>query len=109
MASKSSERVQLMKEGFISKREEGLTIAEIAEYFQLSVWTVYKNLQSIADENGVTRESLLYVVHRPHGPIGGNSRKVERVNPEELKGDFEVLKSATKRIVDKIDLVLQED
>ena len=109
MAKRTSERVQVMKEGFLEKREAGWTIVKIAEFFQLSTGSVYNSLQEIADANGVTRDSLLYVVHKPHGPISGSSRILERVDPEALKGDFETLKETTKTIIDKIDLVLQEE
>ena len=46
-------------ENFIRLHNEGYSIKEIAEISKVSVTTIYKNLDKIAEEAGVTRESLL--------------------------------------------------
>ena len=43
----------------MKERREGKTIAQIAKEYEMNVSTVYSSLQIIADENNVSRESLL--------------------------------------------------
>ena len=57
--AKTSTRVLEMQRNFIRLRNEGKSIAEIANAFNLSTCTVYLRLQEIADENGVSRKDLL--------------------------------------------------
>ena len=45
---------------------EGMGIQEIAEKFGTTSTTVYRYLEEIARENGMTREELLERVHSPH-------------------------------------------
>jgi len=54
-----SERAVQMKKHFIELHNEGLTIPQIAATFELDKSTVYRLLDDIAEENGVSRESLL--------------------------------------------------
>ena len=56
---KEDAQVRLMRENFMKMREQGMTITEIAQKCDVSRMTVYKKLQRIASENGVSRESLL--------------------------------------------------
>ena len=60
-----SERTLKMKQNFIELHAQGLSIEEIATRFDLTSATVYRCLDKIAAEAGVTRASLL---QRPHGP-----------------------------------------
>ena len=64
--AKESQRMKDMKKNFMSLHEQGKSIAEIAKIYSLSQFSVYTNLQKIADANNVPRESLLAVVHSPH-------------------------------------------
>ena len=55
-----SERVRkLVNGGFMEYHNNGHTIQEIADTFNLSCRTVYMHLQDIALKEGVSRESLL--------------------------------------------------
>lgn len=48
-----------MREAYMELRNSGMSNPEIAEKFGIDISSLYKALQKIADENGVTRESLL--------------------------------------------------
>ena len=54
-----SERVVRMKQNFMRLHNEGKTIKEIAEIYNLHYTTVYDYLQEIADANNMTRTDLL--------------------------------------------------
>lgn len=65
---KENERTLRLRKQFMSLWKKGWTIKQIAEHedIQLNVCTVYANLQRIADDNGVTRDSLLRQPHSAH-------------------------------------------
>lgn len=63
---RENERTLKMKQEFVSRRDEGQSINQIADRFGLSPSTVYKKIDQIAQDSGRTRESLLERVHRPH-------------------------------------------
>lgn len=99
----TSERVLAMKKGFMKQHEKGETISEIAEHFNVSIWSIYDHLQEIADENGVTRESLLQRVHKPHEISKINkAREREKINPEEL---LTKLNESHKNLVEAIETI----
>lgn len=75
MAKEICERTRQMLDQFMSLHNEGLTIPQIAEHFGISADTVYRNLQDIADANGVSRESLL---EQPKTPSLTTRLKKER-------------------------------
>jgi len=104
-----SERTKMMKANFMNDREIYSSMVEIAEKYQLSVFTVYDNLQDIADENGVSRDSLLFVVHKEH-EVGNKKiqRKGKEINPEELKKDFEILEETVQSLREKIHTILNQ-
>ena len=107
--SQTSERVKLMKQGFLEYRNAGKSFAEIAEIFGVSVWAIYDSLQEIADYYNIPRESLLYRVHKPHvmGPTSQRSKSVNKLlTPEELKKNFSDLLSITDYIISNIDIKL---
>ena len=79
-----NERSLKMMENFMSHHEAGLTIKEIAELYDLNVGTVYAHLGEIADREGVTRASLLKVVHAPHIFVMSPDRSVEKIDTEKF-------------------------
>lgn len=83
--AKESERMRQMKECFIRLHEEGVSISEIAEKFNLGESTVYQKLQEIADANGVTRDSLLQQVRTPSERAYKEEAKRIQVNVEEMR------------------------
>lgn len=56
--------------------------------FSLHPATIYYNLQRIADENGVSRDSLLQVVRTPTEKRYEYEAKQIKVDVEELKAGF---------------------
>lgn len=85
---RTSERVVQLKKNFIELHEQGFTIPEIADKFHLGKSTVYRLLGEIAQENGVSRDSLLQEVHEtPASWV----RKINllKVNGDELLAKFD--------------------
>jgi len=109
MSKKASERVNLMKENFMKLHEEGKSIAQIAATFGITGRAVYLNLQSIADANGVTRESLLskpiasYTISKGHGGIS------KYVDVEELTSTYNTVIMQSELLIEKLDNILQEE
>ena len=64
--AQETQRVKLLKTGFMDYFHQGKSIKEIAIIFSVTPRTVYNNLKEIADANGVDREFLLERVHSPH-------------------------------------------
>ena len=106
MRKGESERRKVMKEGFMALREQNYSILEIAEHYQLSTWTVYQALGEIASENGVSRESLLYVVKKPVREMNATSRKIEVVDALEIKQEFEKMLNQVDKITEKINTAI---
>ena len=106
----TSQRTIQMKQSFMKCHNEGMTISEIAEKFNVSVYTIYNNLQEIADKNNVTRESLLLRVHKPH-EISSNKNFKEQVEiePEVLLADFDEVSKRLNNIIETIDSIVKED
>lgn len=107
--AREAERTLLMKQNFMELHHEGLAIKEIADKYDLSVSTVYRCLQEIADENKVTRESLLQIVRGPY--IRFNRRDFERVQiqKEEFELGFKEAENIINSLIDGIDKILKED
>lgn len=106
----TSERVLSMKRGFMQQHEDGKTISEIAEHFGVSIWSVYNNLQEIADANGVTRESLLVRVHKPHEILKiREAREKEKINPEKLLEKFEEIDKNLIGVIEDINNILEKE
>ena len=104
--SKTSERVKLMKEHFLEYRLSGKSIAEIAKIFKVSIWSIYDNLESIAKNNNMTRDELLYQSHKNH-PVSSSSKTVqktkEHISPKELQKSFSDMLIIADDIIKKID------
>lgn len=105
MATESSERVVQMKASFMELHEAGLTIQEIADKFNLSRATMYRHLESIALENGVTRESLLQQVHQTptYWAKQNNSLKVDG---NQLLAKFDSAQQALSEITGDIATII---
>ena len=88
---KKNERTLQMMQNYILLHNGGLSPGEIAKKYGLSPWTVYNALQKIADEAGVTRESLLERPHSEHQPF---ERVSEPVKPINVKAFSERLQDA---------------
>ena len=107
MANKSI-RMEELKKNFMKHHEEGKTIKEISELYNVSTRHIYNSLQDIADENNVSRESLLTTVHKQQKPLQ-NTKSDGQINPAEMKENFDGIINNAKIIIKKIDSILQEE
>ena len=106
MAVQTTERVHVMMENFMELHEQGYSIPEIAEKFNLNSSTIYRHLQEIADANGVLREDLLQIVKVSF------SRKHWNEQSKREKATFEILEQGLNSIeieVDKLIRALEEE
>ena len=101
MSVKLSERTKRMRKNFMKERREGKNIAQIAKEYEMNVSTVYSSLQIIADENNVSRESLLEKMSGPHSWTDDRKKrkKLEEVDVKLLSENFEA-------IVENIDIIV---
>ena len=102
-----SERVARMMQNFMEYHEKGYSIAEIAEKFAISKYTIYDRLQEIADENGVSRDSLLMKVHKSHETSFRTTSPKEYVNPETLLENFDTMIESVNTILADIKQVIE--
>ena len=107
--AKESERAKLMKQNFMELHNRGLTIPEIAERYDLSKITVYRNLQTVADENGVSRESLLQIIRMPTDKAYAREAKKVSVDVQQLKEEFKKAKSSITFLIEIIDQTLEQE
>ena len=90
--------------------EQGMTIAEIADHFHVSKFTIYDRLQEIADNNHVDRESLLTRVHKPHEmEINISPGPRSYINPDELLENYKTMIDISERILTDIKKVITEE
>lgn len=108
--AKISETVNVMKQNFMALHNEGYSIPEIAQKFNLSKATVYRHLDEIARENKVTRDDLLQVIKPPYSERGfrEEARRV-RVDVKELRRGLEEAGNAIQGTIDLIDLIMKEE
>lgn len=114
MSVKLSERTKRMRKNFMKERREGKNIAQIAKEYEMNVSTVYSSLQIIADENNVSRESLLEKMSGSHSWTDDRKKrkKLEEVDVKLLSENFEAIVENIDIIVQNIDnemLKLQEE
>ena len=81
-----NERTLQMMKNYVRLHDEGHSLAEIAKMYSLSARTVYYVLQEIADEAGVSRESLLKAPHSKHQPIERISEPLKPIDIDMLRG-----------------------
>lgn len=84
-----NERTLQMMKNYVRLHDEGLSPAEIAKRYNLSQRAVYYVLQEIADEAGVSRESLLKTPHSEHQPFERISEPVKPINIEAFSERFQ--------------------
>lgn len=101
-----TQRVEKLIKNFMQYHEEGYSIPEIAEIFDIDFSTVYKHLQEIAEKNGTTREALLAKQNS-----GGFSRTTfykETVDVKELKAGFRKVDEDITNLIDTINDIIKE-
>ena len=84
-----NERTLQMKAHFMELHRKGLTIPQIAKEYNLSTPTVYACLQEIADQAGVSRESLLERPHNKHATFIRKDTKLKPVDVESFNHHYE--------------------
>ena len=95
-----TQRVEKLIKEFMGYHKQGLTVLEIAKIFDVDFSTVYKHLQQIADENGVTRESLL---QKPFSSYASRpSYSKDKVDFEKLRTDFDNVEKGIDEILNTI-------
>lgn len=107
MATTMNERTKQLKENFMELHEKGWSIAQIAEYFHLSQRHIYNVLPEIAEENGVSKESLLAVPHKEHSTRSKTTKST--INPYEIEKSFDEMISQGKKIINNITSILHEE
>ena len=98
--AQATQRVKKLHKEFMHYHNQGYSVMEIAKIFDVDFSTVYKHLQQIADENGVTRESLL------SNPVGSYPSRAtsssEKVDFEKLRTDFDNAEKSIDEILNTI-------
>ena len=106
-----SERVVQMKANFMNLHQEGWSIPEIADKYNLSKASVYRHLETIASQNGVTREALLQQVHQTPAYWARQSNSL-KVDGTQLLEHFDVAQKAIKNIsgdISSLITIIEED
>ena len=99
-----------MIKNFFGMKQEGKTICEIADYYNLTTRTIYLCLQEIADNNGVSRDDLLDKKHKPYEVKNIKSRRPsEKVDAEELVNHFSSMIEEIDNIVFILDDFLKRN
>ena len=110
MSQKRSERVKYLIDNFIKFHNEGMSIPEIAEKTAITTRTIYSYLQEIADQNGVTRESLLEKVHKPHEVTKISShRKTPKIDAENLINRYSDIIRTAENLQEQLHNILQQE
>lgn len=103
--AKESRRMQLMKENFMILHHKGMSIPKIAEKFDLSSSAVYRELQEIADKNGVDRNSLLTLVRTSTERDYEKEEEREKFYFEEIEESFKEINEGINVMLDIIDKI----
>lgn len=106
-----SERVCVMKNEFMRLHSLGFDIPQIADKFGLARKTVYQNLQNIATENGVCREDLLKVPHRPNKKrmTEDETNKKSQLEIEGLLKEYANLKESTEKTLRELTNIIDRE
>lgn len=107
--AKESERMHLLRQNFMELHQQGFSIPEIAHKYNLSPATVYGKLQKIADENGVSRQSLLQIVRTPSERLYREEAESTKVNMQQLTDEFRKAMDAINFLLDYIDDTLRKE
>lgn len=100
---KQSERSLQFKKNYQEMREDGKTVQEIADFYGLSRSQAYRLIRQLAEELGVTYDSLLSQPHHP--PIYlGSSKTVEPVKPV----DFSAFQQEFRGTISKFDKTIYQ-
>ena len=108
--AKVSERVNVMKKNFMTLHEQGYSIPEIAQKFNLSFCTVYRLLDEIAKENNLIREDLLQILRTPsEEQLLRREHKKVHVDVQAMQKEFKMIDEILENLIGQIDNVLEEN
>ncbi len=99
--STRTQRVEKLHKEFMSYHKQGYSVLEIAKILKVDFSTVYKHLQQIADENGVTRESLLVKPSSSYSERATYS--TDKVNFEKLRTEFANVEQSIDEILNTVE------
>ena len=100
MSKHKSERTAQMMKHFMELKSQGYSNKEIAGFFQISIRTIYTNLDEIAKLNGVNPDSLR---ERPHQKHGENPyRRPKTIQSEELGNLLDNCLQESARLIEKM-------
>lgn len=102
-----TQRVEKLVKEFMQYHNNGYSILEIAEIFNVNFSTVYNHLQEIADNNGVSRDSLLEKISSTHNTIHQPFLK-EKVDAQTLLNGFNTIETEINKIIAEIDTILEK-
>lgn len=105
-----SERVIRMKQNFMQLHNNGKTIKEIAEIYNLHYTTVYDYLQEIADANNMTRTDLLtrVIIRTSNSNSKNKSTNTTSIDFKEIDKSFDVVTNELSNLIQNIDLFSKE-
>lgn len=107
MPFKQSERVSIMKENFMKLHNEGYTILEIADKYNIARRTIYSHLNEIAKENGVDRTSLLEIPHKKHERGINTGNKSYIINAQEVSFLCNDVKERVSNLLNNVEKTLK--
>ena len=105
---KKNERTLQMMKNYILLHNAGMTPGEIAKKFDLSYWTIYNALQEIADNAGVTRESLLERPHSEHQPFERISEPVKPIGIKAFSEKFQNALGFMSEFKEMVDMAIED-
>lgn len=107
---KQGEHSLQFKKNYQEMREDGKTVQEIADFYGLSRSQAYRLIRQLAEELGVTYDSLLSQPHRP--PIYlGSGKVVEPAKPVDFSAfqqEFRGTISQFDKTIYQMEKVLKE-
>ena len=102
------ERTLQMERECVELHNQGLMPKEIAQKFNLSRRTVYNSLQKIADEAGVSRQSLLEIPHKEHAKYDVEKKNDVPVKIEELNKKIDKVIAGLNELLDEVNFTIME-
>ena len=107
---RNSERVVRMKQDFMRLHNEGKTIKEIAEIYNLHYTTVYDYLEEIAKANNIDRSNLLIRVIARAGKSNSEKEAVSTnsIDFKEIGKSFDIITNELNNLINNLDSFTDE-
>ena len=108
MQKKHDERTLKMMESYMDLHAKGARVIEIAKKFHLSPKTIYSVLDEIAEQNGVTRDSLLYCPKEGGWTVSKTSTPLAAVDLTGFHESFDATMREITRMKAEMDTMIAE-